>query len=119
MLLSPWRENTSPKFRNGVLSLGIDREAIAKGIYQGYARPLTVSSWDPASAELHEWGKIPIKQDLKKAAELLSKAGFRGGKGLKITLHNYEYSALPLWTQVAPVIRGEWEKLGIQVEMRQ
>lgn len=101
------------------LSLAIDREAIARGIYQGYARPMTVPAWDPAAADLPEWGKAVIKQDTNKASELLGKAGFPGGKGLKLTLHNYEYGALPLWTQVAPVIASDWGKLGIQVEMRQ
>lgn len=101
------------------LSLAIDREAISKGIYQGYARPLTASLWNPEAPDLPEWGKTSIKQDMNKAADLLSKAGFPGGKGLKITLHNYEYPTAPLWTQVAPVIRSQWEKLGIQVELRQ
>jgi len=100
------------------LSLAIDREAIAKGIYQGYARPLTVSTWNPDMPNFPGWGKTVIKQDMDKARQLLAKAGYPDGKGLKITLHNYEYPTLPLWTQVAPVIRSQWEKLGIQVEMR-
>ncbi len=101
------------------LSLSIDREAIAKGIYQGYARPIATGVWNSAQEGWPEWGFDAPKLDLEKAKTLLDQAGYPGGQGLKITLHNYEYGALPLWTQVAPVIATQWGKLGVKVELRQ
>jgi peptide/nickel transport system substrate-binding protein len=101
------------------LSLALDRQAIADKVYQGYARPSATGIWNPDVPGFPSWAKKPPVQDLKTAKALLAKAGYPDGKGLKITLHNYEYGQMPLWTQVAPVIASQWEKLGIQVQLRQ
>ena len=100
------------------LSLAIDRQAIAEGIYRGYARPSATGIMNPAWEGWPQWGFDAPKQDLAKARELLAQAGYPGGKGLKFTLHNYEYGPLPLWTQVAPVLIEQWRQLGIEVESR-
>ena len=101
------------------LSLAIDRQGIAEGIYQGYAQPVATGYWNPAEPGWPEWGFDYTKQDLAKAKELLAKAGYPGGKGLpKFTFHATEYGGAPLWTQAAPAIAAEWQKLGIQVEIR-
>ncbi len=101
------------------LSLAIDREAIAQRIYHGYARPIAVATSNPVQANFPAWGTRAPPYDMEKAKQLLAKAGYPGGKGLTFTFHNYEYAVLPLWTQVAPVIASSWEKLGIQVTLRQ
>jgi peptide/nickel transport system substrate-binding protein len=101
------------------LSLAIDREAIAQRIYHGYARPVAVATQNPIQANFPGWGKQSPPYDLERAKQLLAKAGYPGGSGLRFTFHNYEYAVLPLWTQVAPVIASSWEKLGIQVTLRQ
>ncbi len=101
------------------LSLAIDRRAIAQGIYQGYAIPVATGYWNPAEPGWPEWGFDYPKQDLAKAKELLAKAGYPDGKGLpKFTFHTTEYGGAPLWTQAAPAIAAEWQKLGLQVEIR-
>jgi ABC-type transport system substrate-binding protein len=101
------------------LSLAIDRYAIALRIYHGYAQPVAVATYNPLQAGFPAWGKKSPAYDMEKAKQLLARAGHPGGKDIKFTFHNYEYAILPLWTQVAPVIASSWEKLGIQVQLRQ
>ncbi len=101
------------------LSLAIDREAIAKGVYQGYARPIGTGIWNPAEPGFPDWGNTAPAYDLERAKALLVKAGYPDGKGLKLTFHSFEFGATPLFTQVAPVIAGQWGKMGVQVELRQ
>lgn len=101
------------------LSHAINREAIAQKVYQGYAKPTGVATYNPAQPGYPSWGSNAPAYDVEKAKDLLAKAGYPGGQGLKLTFHNFEYPTLPLWTQVAPVIASDWEKIGIQVDLRQ
>jgi len=100
------------------LSYAIDRQAIATGIYRGYASPAGTGEWNPAQPGFPEWGMKAPPYDLAKAKELLAKAGFTDAKPLKFTFQSTEYGPLPGWTQVAPVLQAMWEKAGMQVEVR-
>ncbi len=100
------------------LSLAIDRAAIANGVYRGNARAVGTAMWNPSQPGFPEWGLKPAPYDMDKAKELLAAAGYPGGKEIKLTFHNAEYSPTPLGTQVATVIASAWQKLGVEVELR-
>lgn len=97
------------------VQLGIDKEAITSGVLFGGADALDRPF--PPFVGLPNPGLVPMKYDPAKAAALLAKAGFPGGKGLprlEIAVLNTDEAKA-----VATQIQADLGKLGLEVEYKQ
>jgi peptide/nickel transport system substrate-binding protein len=115
-----WRR---PGFRKAVAA-AIDREAMVRLVYKGYASPLATpvaagnSSWIPA-------GLARPVRSLERARELLKAEGFRwardgslqGPDGQNVAFSILTGSTNPERTQMATLIQDDLRPLGIQVSV--
>ena len=98
------------------LSYAVDRESIVNDILQGFAR-LSESHLSP-----EQWGWAPMKNlptyDPKKAAELLTQAGYPGGKGLDGLQYFTSVGFYPKTKEYGEFITQNWADAGVKVEFK-
>ncbi len=97
------------------LSYAVDKEALIKAVYRGYATP--ADNLLPPSI----WGynnKIPkYKFNLKKAKALLVKAGYPKGFSLRLWAMPIARAYMPNAKRAAEIIQADWGKIGVQVKI--
>jgi peptide/nickel transport system substrate-binding protein len=104
--------------------LAIDRDAIVKLVYQGYAVPLAT----PVPAGMKAWisGKFPRPvRSLESARDLLKSEGFKWARdgsledadGRKVSFTILTYSTNPERRQMATLIQDDLKPLGIRVDI--
>ncbi|GIW12223.1 MAG: ABC transporter substrate-binding protein [Dehalococcoidia bacterium] len=92
------------------LNYAVDKEAIAKTLYRGYAEPIgqlalkNSPSWDPTVKPVY---------DVAQAKRLLAEAGYSNGFG-GITM---EMSRAQNLQDLMQVLQSQWREVGIQVEL--
>ncbi len=127
--VSLWFNNTN--FRKA-LSVAIDRQSLINSIYQGIGSPLCLST-ETNSIYFHKQlsKNCSGKGNLKLAEEILHKEGFRkGNDGLlkdkqnnivRFSIYTNAGSATDANSPrelMAVLIKEEWKKLGIQVDLK-
>ena len=97
----PW---TDPKIRKA-MAISIDREAICKAIYAGYAKP--------AGAPLisMDFDKFQYPYDPAAAKQLLKDAGYPNGFSFKVI--SYTPPALPETPRIMEALAGFWQQIGL------
>lgn len=113
--------DTSPcanKDVRAALSMAIDRDALAKAIYGGYARPSAAFYGGPGSlgypADLQ-----PTAYDAAGATKLLEGAGYKAGNPLKVQVVTYDNDAdFPNLPKLAEAIASYYQKIGIDATVR-
>jgi len=106
------------RLRQALLS-AIDRNALARLVWQGYAKP-AVGPVPSSVSQYHSTSLETYPFDLKKAEALLDEVGFtRGADGirLKLTLDSGSASSLEE-TRAAEFIKQAWSRVGIALELR-
>ncbi len=97
------------------LSYAVDKEALLKSIYRGYATP--ADNLLPPSV----WGynnKIPkYKFNLKKAKALLAKAGYPKGFSLRLWAMPVARAYMPNAKRAAEIIQADWKKIGVNAKI--
>jgi peptide/nickel transport system substrate-binding protein len=107
-----WPENAplkDPRVRQA-LTYAVDREAISKAIFQGYAAPAPeINAFDPL---LKGQGidMRPLPYDVDKARELLAEAGYKNG-------FKFHLLAPALWRDYAQVVTQFWKKIGVEADL--
>ena len=98
------------------LSYAVDRESIVKDILQGFAR-LSESHLSP---EQWGWASMPNlpTYDPKKAADLLTQAGYPGGKGLSGLKYFTSVGFYPKTKEYGEFIISNWNAVGVNVEFK-
>jgi peptide/nickel transport system substrate-binding protein len=115
-----WRKEG---FRKAI-SAAIDRDAIVKLVYQGYASPLST----PVPAGNKSWihGKLPrLARSLDTARDFLKSDGFKWARdgsledaeGHKIAFTILTYSTNPERIQMATMIQADLKPLGIRADV--
>lgn len=96
------------------LSIGFDREAIAKSVYQGKATTTSAFLAGPGTVGYPE--DLPAQPyDPDRAKQLLTEAGFNESNPLNVQIITYEDDAdFPMMPTMAEAIVGYYQQLGIQ-----
>ncbi|MDG6881204.1 Hemin-binding lipoprotein [Phocoenobacter uteri] len=105
----------NPKVREA-LNDAVDRKAIIDIVYNGFA----VSAKNPLAPTV--WGYNddikPYHQDIEKAKKLLAEAGYPNGFTMKVLMNDQKKgSSLPEPGKLATLIKSDWEKIGVKVEL--
>jgi peptide/nickel transport system substrate-binding protein len=111
------------KFRQAV-SLGVDREAIARLVYRGRGTPL----WTPVTPASNFWVNAAIPHPARSvdgARKLLASAGFSwkndgtlvDGRGSPVEFSIITSASNQQRTQMATMIQADLKDLGIQVQL--
>lgn len=101
------------KYVRQALAHTIDREALVKSLFKGYATVGNDSPFAPSFRESVLPPKVPQrKQNLKLAKELLSKAGV--GRGFKAHLYTEQVGEIPIYAQI---LAQEAKKIGIDIKL--
>lgn len=105
---------TDPRVREA-LSLAVDRQRIINLVYKGAGElanvviPPTVWSYDK---------KIPtIPYNVKKAKELLAKAGYPHGFSIKLWAMPVQRPYMPDAKRTAVLIQNDWAKIGVKAQI--
>jgi peptide/nickel transport system substrate-binding protein len=110
--IKPMENNTLRQ----ALSYAIDRNSIVTDIMQGFGK-LAESHLSP-----EQWGWAPAANlptyDPKKAADLLTQAGYPGGKGLDGLVYYTSVGFYPKTKEYGEVIVQNWSDVGVKVEFR-
>ena len=97
------------------LNCAIDREGIAKSLYQGEAKPaVTLVDRTAYGANLT---LKPYPYDPKKARELLAKAGYPNG--FKYKIFTAPSTTMPGSIEMAQILQSMWADIGVQVSVVQ
>jgi peptide/nickel transport system substrate-binding protein len=95
------------------LLLAIDRQAIAKSLYFGYAQ--VPGSWLFPTAPGYDSSVAPYHYDPAKAKQLLAEAG---ASNLSFTFHTYNASnGVPQVPSLVQAILGYWKAIGVNVTL--
>jgi peptide/nickel transport system substrate-binding protein len=97
----PW---VDPKIRRA-MALSIDREAICKAIYSGFAEPASV----PLSSA--EMGKYQYPYDLAAARQLLKDAGYPNGFSFKAV--SYQMPGTSEMPRLLEALAAYWQQIGL------
>jgi peptide/nickel transport system substrate-binding protein len=97
----PWADVKVRK----AMSMAIDREAIAKAIYAGYAYPIGVPLESPGS------DKYQYPYDPAGAKQLLKDAGYPDGFSFKAM--SYVYPSAPETPRLMEALCGYWQQIGL------
>ncbi|MBC7474064.1 MAG: ABC transporter substrate-binding protein [Candidatus Sericytochromatia bacterium] len=118
---SAWFKNV--KFRQA-LAHAIDKDTMIKSIYRGLASPQIsdISQQNP----FYNPNITKYDYDMKKAADMLTEAGFKKGadgnlmdsKGNKVEFSLVTNSGNTTRDAACSIIRADWEKLGIKVNYK-
>ncbi len=97
------------------LNYAVDKKAIIKAVYKGYAKPATgllpPSIWGyNANVRTYEF-------NLKKAKALLAKAGYPHGFSLHLWAMPIAREYMPNAKRTAEIIQADWEKIGVNVKI--
>lgn len=93
------------------LSYALDKDAIVKACYSGVAR--TATGYYPSNVfAFKDFGVLPY--DLKKARELMKKAGYENGLELNFIVEPREMDV-----RLAEAIQNMWDKIGLKVKLYQ
>ncbi len=98
------------------LNYAVDRKAIIDIVYKGFAvqakNPLAPTVWG------YNDNVEPYQQDIAKAKALLKEAGYPNGFTMKVLMNDQKKgSSLPEPGKLATLIKSDWEKIGIKVEL--
>ncbi|HEX2861801.1 MAG TPA: peptide ABC transporter substrate-binding protein, partial [Lacunisphaera sp.] len=110
--LNTTREGLKDKRVRQALSLALDRSAIVEKIIRGGQLP--AAAFTPPGID----GYVPpalLPEDLARAKQLLSEAGYPGGRGLpplEITINTSGNHRV-----IAEAVQQMWRRLGVQVEI--
>ena len=114
------------KFRIG-LSHAIDREEIIDMVYVGQGTPQQVAPRPESDLYTERMAKQYTEYDVNLANKYLDEAGFAkkdkdgyrlGPDGKRITITFEIDSARPVFVDIAELLRGYWQKVGIDVQTR-
>ena len=95
----------------------VNREAIAKTVYYGYARPGTGRSSRPTPSSTHPTRSVP-RYDPKKAAALLDAAGIKKpAKGKRFSINLVAAGWFAENAKVAAIVKQGLEEIGIAVKL--
>jgi peptide/nickel transport system substrate-binding protein len=118
---SAWFRNV--KFRQA-LAHALDKETMIKSIYRGLAKPQIsdISQQNP----FYNPNVTVYDYDLKKAAEMLTEAGFKkndkgelsDAKGNRVEFNLVTNTGNTTRDAACSIIRADWEKLGIKVNYK-
>ncbi len=97
------------------LSYAVDKEALLKSVYRGYAKeadnllPPTIWGYNANIAK--------YKFNLKKAKALLTKAGYPHGFSLHLWAMPIARAYMPNARRAAEIIQADWKKIGVNVKI--
>lgn len=92
------------------MSLAIDREAISKAIYAGFAKPIGVSLL------IKDADKYQYQYDPAQAVQLLGEAGYPSG--FSFNLISYATPGSPEIPRVIEALAGYWEQIGLNPKIQ-
>lgn len=108
--------NSSPfadvRFRKA-LNYALDKEKLVKYVLKDNGFPATAGIIPPGTPGYSAEKVIGYPYDWQKAAELLTAAGYPGGKGLPVI----SLKSNPNYKAVMEFVQKSWERLGITVEI--
>lgn len=101
------------------LSEAIDREVIAKDVYQGVYGEVARSFFPPGMANVDRsatvpWAGMTMDQRRAEAKSLLAEAGFTAQHPLKFV---YRYISVPDSKRAAVAMQAMWQDIGVQAEL--
>lgn len=101
------------------LAESIDREAIAKDVYQGFFGDVADSFLPPGMANVDRSAKVPwagmtMDQRRAEAKSLLAQAGFGPNHPLKFS---YNYISAPDPKRAAVAMQSMWHDIGVEVDL--
>jgi peptide/nickel transport system substrate-binding protein len=99
------------------LSIAIDRDAIAQGLYQGFAEPS--AAWVPGPGGFGYPSDLdPVQPDPDLAKELLANAGYGPDNPLKVQILTYDDDAdFPMLSTMAEAMVGYYQSIGVEAEI--
>jgi oligopeptide transport system substrate-binding protein len=101
------------------LSEAIDREVLAREVYQGVYGDVAESLLPPGTANVPRTAKVPwagmtMEERRAEAKSLLAQAGFGPKKPLKFS---YRYINMPDTKRAAVAMQAMWRDIGVDVEL--
>ncbi|MDO8491367.1 MAG: ABC transporter substrate-binding protein, partial [Dehalococcoidia bacterium] len=93
------------------LSLAVNRDEVAKFIYDGDAVPGAQQTLTPVTLGFDPNLK-PDPYDVEKAKQLLKDGGYE--KGFNISLYTFPQAGNPELGRLAEVVAGYWDKIGVK-----
>ncbi|MBI4081828.1 MAG: ABC transporter substrate-binding protein [Candidatus Lambdaproteobacteria bacterium] len=114
---------TNPRIRTAI-TLALDRNSIAKSVYQGGAVPgaaIIPKPWGAWGLTAEQLAQVPgfggdAARNKEEARKLLAAEGYGPGKPLKLLVST---RALTSYVEVATWLIGELQQVGIQAELEQ
>jgi len=98
------------------LNYAIDRDAIDKALYQGYAEPMT--SPLPSSQWGFDKSLKGYSYDPEKAKALLKEAGYPNGFKVEFLSYNSARGYNPAGAELAVAVQGYLKKIGVETEIQ-
>ncbi len=93
------------------LNIAIDRNAIVKAVYKGFAKPARIGEFDPILPD----NVKPYPYDPKKAKALLAAAGY--ANGFYLILNSWPFSPGSELPQVIQIVAEYWQQIGVRAQI--
>jgi peptide/nickel transport system substrate-binding protein len=93
------------------MNIAIDRDAIVKSVYQGYATPARIGYADPTLPASYK----PYPYDPRKATQLLAAAGYPNG--FELTVNSWPFSPGAELPDVIQIVTQYWQQVGIRTKI--
>jgi peptide/nickel transport system substrate-binding protein len=93
------------------LNIAIDRDAIVKSVYRGFAKPARIGELDP----LLPASVKPYPYDPRKAKQLLAAAGYP--HGFELTVNSWPFSPGAELPDVIQIVAEYWQQIGVRTKI--